>query len=186
MQIICTLTQTDNDNNFYGPDALPAAKPTVSCMHSHTHNCFTAWILSGTTCVSRHQKGKINLDLLEQEIVSGSLTGGALQEPHCYARAFRPHCWPHLCSSFSLRIKTVLCCRAYRAATVSCHSAVDDTNSIEPSDLVSNEVRGHCDVRGQSSQVPLRHQTSSPSVSSLLSSGMTLNGVSVNIVRFVW
>jgi len=28
--------------------------------------------LSGTTLVSRYQKGKINLDLLKQEIVSGS------------------------------------------------------------------------------------------------------------------
>jgi len=31
-----------------------------------------SWILSGTTWVSRHQKGKTNLDFLEQEIVSGS------------------------------------------------------------------------------------------------------------------
>jgi len=30
------------------------------------------WILSMTTQVSRHQKGKTNLDLLEQEIVSGN------------------------------------------------------------------------------------------------------------------
>jgi len=30
------------------------------------------WILSGTTRVSQYQKGKTNLDLLEQEIVSGS------------------------------------------------------------------------------------------------------------------
>jgi len=29
------------------------------------------WILSGTTWVSWYQKGKISLDLLEQEIVSG-------------------------------------------------------------------------------------------------------------------
>jgi len=37
------------------------------------NSCFTAlWILSRTTRVSRHQKGKTNLDLLEQEIVSGS------------------------------------------------------------------------------------------------------------------
>jgi len=31
-----------------------------------------SWILSGTTRVSRHQKGKTNMDLLEQEIVRGS------------------------------------------------------------------------------------------------------------------
>ena len=30
------------------------------------------WILSGTIRVSRYQKGKTNVDLLEQEIVSGS------------------------------------------------------------------------------------------------------------------
>jgi len=34
----------------------------------HTHNHFTALLdLSGTTQVSRHQEGKTNLDLLEQE-----------------------------------------------------------------------------------------------------------------------
>ena len=41
--------------------------------HAHTHNRLRPpWILSGTTRVSRHQKGKTNLDLLEQDIVSGS------------------------------------------------------------------------------------------------------------------
>jgi len=36
-------------------------------------NCFTdPWTVSGTTWVSRYQKGKTNLDLLEQETVSGS------------------------------------------------------------------------------------------------------------------
>jgi len=30
------------------------------------------WILSWTTWVSQYQKGKTNLDLLEQEIVTGS------------------------------------------------------------------------------------------------------------------
>jgi len=37
------------------------------------YNHFTApWTLSGTSRVSRYQKGKTKLDLLEQEIVSGS------------------------------------------------------------------------------------------------------------------
>jgi len=37
------------------------------------YNRFTAlWIFFRTTRVSQHQKGKTNLDLLEQEIVSGS------------------------------------------------------------------------------------------------------------------
>ena len=47
--------------------------------HTHTHTTFLLlfWNLSGTTRVSRYQKGKTrkvktNLDLLEQEIVSGS------------------------------------------------------------------------------------------------------------------
>jgi len=31
-----------------------------------------SWILPGTTQLSRHQKGKTNVDLLEQEIVSSS------------------------------------------------------------------------------------------------------------------
>jgi len=40
--------------------------------HTHTHVLLLFWILSVTTRVSRYQKGKTNLDLLEQEIVSGS------------------------------------------------------------------------------------------------------------------
>jgi len=45
---------------------------TIKFTHT-THNRFTdLWNLSGTTRVSRYQKGKTNLDLLEQEIVSGS------------------------------------------------------------------------------------------------------------------
>jgi len=42
--------------------------------HTHTDTTILrlAWILSGTTQVGRHQKGKTNLDLLEQETVSGT------------------------------------------------------------------------------------------------------------------
>ena len=45
--------------------------------HTHTTVLLLFWYMSGTTRVSRHQKGKTtkvktNLDLLEQEIVSGS------------------------------------------------------------------------------------------------------------------
>jgi len=41
--------------------------------HTHTHTVLRpSWILSRTTQVSRHHKGKTNLYLLEQEIVSGS------------------------------------------------------------------------------------------------------------------
>jgi len=45
-------------------------------MHARTHTHTTilrpSWTLSRTTPVSRHQKGQTNLDLLEQEIMSGS------------------------------------------------------------------------------------------------------------------
>jgi len=49
------------------------AKVTLREYLPHTHACFTAfWILSRTIQVTLHQKRKTNLDLLEQEIVSGS------------------------------------------------------------------------------------------------------------------
>jgi len=38
----------------------------------HTTILRPSWILSGTTQVNQHQKGKTNLDLLEQEIVGDS------------------------------------------------------------------------------------------------------------------
>jgi len=38
--------------------------------------------MSGTTRVSRYQKGKTNLDLLEQEIVSGSASAGIYASLH--------------------------------------------------------------------------------------------------------
>jgi len=37
-----------------------------------------SWILSGITRASRHQKGKTNLNLLEQETVSGSGISSAI------------------------------------------------------------------------------------------------------------
>jgi len=37
-----------------------------------------SWILSGTTRVSRHQKGKTDLDLLQQEIVSSTCISWAI------------------------------------------------------------------------------------------------------------
>jgi len=68
---------------------LDIAYPCTLCLknvfhpttHTHTHTHTTVlllyWSMSGTTRVSRYQKGKTrkvvtNLDLLEQEIVSGS------------------------------------------------------------------------------------------------------------------
>jgi len=49
-----------------------ACTHTRTCTHTHTHILRPSWILSRTTLVSQHQKGKTNLDLMEQEIVSGS------------------------------------------------------------------------------------------------------------------
>ena len=52
--------------SFYRLDALPAAQPTASkhrTTHTHTHPFNGP--LSGTTQVSRYQKGKTNLDFTE-------------------------------------------------------------------------------------------------------------------------
>ena len=49
---------------------------TTTYYYYYYYNHFMAlWILSGTTWVSWYQKGKISLDLLEQEIVSENGTG---------------------------------------------------------------------------------------------------------------
>jgi len=64
-------------------------------------------------------------------------------------------------------------CRVHRATSVnqifSFPPAVDQTDgdSLQPGEVIG------VDVTGQSSQIPLRHQTSSPSPSSVLSSGHT-------------
>jgi len=42
------------------------------CYYYYCYHFTTPWIVSETTRVSRYQKGKTNLDLLEQETVSGS------------------------------------------------------------------------------------------------------------------
>jgi len=53
-------------------------------IHRHTHglcNRFTALLdFVRTTRVSQHQEGKTNLDLLEQEIVSGSGISWAIRK----------------------------------------------------------------------------------------------------------
>jgi len=45
----------------------------VTVWNIHTIVLWLFWILPGTTQVGRYPKGKTNLDLLEQEIVSGSV-----------------------------------------------------------------------------------------------------------------
>jgi len=54
--------------------ALVTLQQSCYIAHTHTHTTVLLlfWNMSGTTYVSRYQKGKTNLDLLEQEIVSGS------------------------------------------------------------------------------------------------------------------
>ena len=63
------------------------------CLHTHTHTTvlLLVWNMSGSTRVSRYQKGKTkkaktDLDLLEQEIVSGSGICWAI----CNAYSLRP------------------------------------------------------------------------------------------------
>ena len=65
--------------------------------HTHTTVLLLLWNLSGTTRMSRYQKGKtrkvkINLDLLEQEIVSGSGISWAICKSAPHPR--QPHQHP--------------------------------------------------------------------------------------------
>jgi len=51
--------------------------------HYSYYNRFTVpWTVSGTNWVNQYQKGKTNLDLLEQEIVSGSFISWAYANLH--------------------------------------------------------------------------------------------------------
>ena len=88
-------------------------KKSHTCMHTHTH------ILSGTNQVSWHQKGKTNLDILEQEIVSGSGISWAI-----YKTAYWPRhnhtifCVMALCiimQNFAIEIWQFLACRSLSA-----------------------------------------------------------------------
>jgi len=51
-------------------------------LHYYYNHFMALWVLSGTTWVSQHQKGKIktNLDFLEQETVSGSGISWAIRK----------------------------------------------------------------------------------------------------------
>ena len=65
-------------------------------MHTHTTILLLFWNMSGTTRVSRYQKGKTrkvktNLDLLEQEIVSGSGICWAICKSSPHPRQPRQH-----------------------------------------------------------------------------------------------
>jgi len=84
-----TVTSMEDSNYHYTDilvhlaEIIPAVTVTAIAetanKHTHTHITILLlfWNMSGTTRVSRYQKGKArkvktNLDLLEQEIVSGS------------------------------------------------------------------------------------------------------------------
>jgi len=56
---------------------------TCSLYYHYNYNRFTVpWNVSGTTRVNQYRKGKTNLDLLEQEIVSGSSPADATANLH--------------------------------------------------------------------------------------------------------
>jgi len=59
--------------NYQCSCGMQASVLSHACTHAHKQTILRpCWILSGTTWVSQHQEGKTNVDLLEQEIVSGS------------------------------------------------------------------------------------------------------------------
>jgi len=60
---ICTLTQTHNRSSI--PPLSFYRREILSAVHTHTTVLLLCWNLSRTTRVSRYQKGKTNLDLLE-------------------------------------------------------------------------------------------------------------------------
>ena len=66
-----------------------------NCVTSHTHTHTTiyrpSWILSRTTPVSQHQEGKTDLNLVEQEIVSGSGISWAICKSAPHPRQPRQH-----------------------------------------------------------------------------------------------
>jgi len=55
-------------------------------MNYNTTIVLWLWIFSGTTRASRYQKGKTSLDLLQQEIVSGSDISRAICKSAPYPR----------------------------------------------------------------------------------------------------
>ena len=76
---------------MFSPPVLGLDSTHTHTTHTHTAVLLLFWNLSGTTRVSRYQKGKTkkgktNLDLLEQEIMSGSGICWAI----CNAYSLRP------------------------------------------------------------------------------------------------
>jgi len=68
----------------------------ASVVHTHTTVLLLVWNMSGSTRVSRYQKGKTtkaktNLDLLDQETVSGSGICWAICKSASHPRQPRQH-----------------------------------------------------------------------------------------------
>jgi len=73
----------------------------IICTHTHTTVLLLVWNMSGSTRVSRYQKAKTkkvktNLDLLEQEMVSGSGICWAICKSAPHPRQPRQHPTTHL------------------------------------------------------------------------------------------
>ena len=92
MHNCCTQYSTYSSSNY-----LPFQPPhTHTHTHTHTTVLLLFWNMSGITRVSRYQKGKTrkvkaNLDLLEQEIVSGSSIFWAICKSAPHPRQPRQH-----------------------------------------------------------------------------------------------
>jgi len=65
------ITQVVPDIHVFQKSTKMVGRVCV-CVLYYYNRFMAPWTLSGTTWVSWYQKGKTNLDLLEQEIVSGS------------------------------------------------------------------------------------------------------------------
>jgi len=75
------MTATPPDTTVQPLGQHIANKPLKSALQL-LQPFYAPWTVSGTTRVSRYQKGKTNLDLLEQETVSGSGISSAYADLH--------------------------------------------------------------------------------------------------------
>jgi len=89
--IYCWLTNGRYITFLYRQAKLPFVYPTSNQVNTHTTVLLLFWNMSGTTRVSRYQKSKTNLDLLEQEIVSGSGICWAICKSAPHPRQPRQH-----------------------------------------------------------------------------------------------
>ena len=128
---VVTQLRLDRESNSWPcslkPDALPLhhhathmpipSQPVLLyyrnyVTHTHTVVLLLFWYLSGTTRVSRYQKGKTwkgktKLDLLEQEIVSGSGICWAICKSAPHLRQPRQHPTTQLCHLILISFSTI-------------------------------------------------------------------------------